>query len=163
MENDFRKDNEFYPMVTSLEQKRNKMNQRFQQEDYGEAINYARSLIESTCKYVYHELTGTEVAQVKGRKIEPTGEYYISLNGLISATIEKLSSLINYKKSIKEISDDLIDIVRRIGDIRNKSSVSHGSRTRNIEPQKEETLFVISLAEDVCIFLVKLLHARTSV
>ncbi|MHC6248197.1 hypothetical protein ACYSJL_10200 [Lactobacillus delbrueckii] len=57
MSKDFRSDNYFNSMVTSLEMKRDQMNQKFQNGEYGESINFARSLIEATLKYVYHEIT----------------------------------------------------------------------------------------------------------
>lgn len=161
MSKDFRSDNYFNSMVTSLEMKRDQMNQKFQNGEYGESINFARSLIEATLKYVYHEITHKELEQDKGR--ENNNGYYIGLKKMAEVTLNKLSSLINHKELIKKISDNLSEVIANIGTMRNESAISHGSRIRNIEPQKEETLFVISISEDICIFLLKLLYARTQV
>ena len=60
MTNDFRRTDELLDVNYSITKKRSLMNERFQNKEFGEAINYARSMLEATCKYVYHEITGEE-------------------------------------------------------------------------------------------------------
>lgn len=39
--------------VVAVDERYKAMNDSYNDEDYGEAINYARSMIESVCKYVF--------------------------------------------------------------------------------------------------------------
>ncbi|MBB1069678.1 abortive infection family protein [Limosilactobacillus sp. RRLNB_1_1] len=157
MTNDFRRTDELFNVNYSITNKRSLMNERFQNKEFGEAINYARSMLEATCKYVYHEITGEEAEISEGRN------NYITLKHLSDVTINKLSALISHNEMIIGIKDNVTKIIYGIGNVRNEGSASHGSRIRNIEPQREETLYLMSLAEDTCNFLLKLLYTRTHI
>lgn len=157
MANDFRSTDELLDVNYAITDKRSLMNKRFQDGELGEAINYARCMLEATCKYVYHELTGEEVEDVEGH------DGYISLKNLSDTTIDKLSALISHEEFLKDIKDNVTKIICGIGNVRNEGSASHGPRTRNIEPHREETLYLMSLAEDTCNFLLKLLYTRTHI
>lgn len=157
MANDFRYTDGLMDVNYSITNKRSLMNDRFQSSQYSEAINYARSMLESTCKYVYHEVTGEEAEIAEGRND------YISLKHLSDVTIDALSPLVSHAELLRSIKDNVIKVIVNIGKIRNNGSASHGSRIRNVEPQREETLYVMGIAENTCNFLLKLLYARTHI
>lgn len=162
MEIYFRNEREFTAyQVTSLTSKHSEMNSAYESGDFGKSINYARTLIESTCKYVYHELKGKELEEIEGRLDSRTGEYFANLNTLITKSLNELKALVQYPEQLDYISEQIENIVNKIGNIRNGSALSHGSRIRNAIPRKAETRFIISIAEDVCMLLMDLLQERT--
>lgn len=157
MKNDFRRTDELMDVNYSISQKRSLMNEKFQNKQYGEAVNYARSMLEATLKYVYHEITNKEAEISEGHR------GYISLKKLSDSLIDELAPLVSHRDILVNIKDNVIKIICRIGEVRNKGAASHGSRTRNIEPQREETLYLLGLAEDTSNFLLKLLYTRTHI
>ncbi|KEZ14844.1 hypothetical protein Lp90_1028 [Lactiplantibacillus plantarum] len=160
MEIYFRNEREFSSyQVTSLQQKHSLMNSKYERGEYGEAVNYARTLIESTCSYVYHELTDCELEKTEGRHTK--SGYYIGLHDMIKSCLNKLTALMEYPEKVQKMSTDLINLVDIIGNIRNNSATSHGGRHAAISTRKSETRFIISIAEDVCMMLMDLLHERT--
>lgn len=161
MEIYFRNEREFSSyQVTSLQQKHSLMNSNYECGKYGEAVNYARTLIESTCSYVYHELTGHELEETEGH-LTKAGDYYISLHDMIKACLNKFDALMSYPEKVQKMSKYLINLVDTIGNIRNHSAASHGGRRAAVSTRKSETRFIISIAEDVCMMLMDLLHERT--
>ena len=157
----FRNEREFDSyQVKSLQDKHKLMSEKYEIGEYGESVNYARTLIESTCKYVYHELTGNEIELDHGR-LTHAGDYFLNLNDQITICIDKLVTLVEYPAQLKSMDDNIVNLVNTIGHIRNGSAVSHGSRTRNTPPEKAETRFIISIAEDVCMLFMDLLRERT--
>lgn len=157
----FRNDRQFDEyQVEGLQRHYNVMNESFMNDKYGEAVNYARALIESTCKYVYHELTGKELEEDKGRKVK-TGEYMIGLSSMINQCLKTLQSLMTHSEDMNDISSNIGNIVTIIGNVRNSSALSHGSRHRNIPVQKAEARYIISISEDVCMLMMDLLYERT--
>jgi len=160
MEIYFRNEREFSSyQVTSLQQKHSLMNSKYERGEYGEAVNYARTLIESTCSYVYHELTGHELEEAEGRRTK--NGYYIGLHDMIKSCLNKLTALMEYPEKVQKMSTDLISLVDIIGNIRNHSATSHGGRHAAVSTRKSETRFIISIAEDICMMLMDLLHERT--
>lgn len=158
----FRNDRQFDEyQVEGLQRRHNAMNESFMNGEYGESVNYARALIESTCKYVYHELTGKELEKDQGRKIA-SGEYVIGLRPMINECLKLLQSLMTYPEDMNDISSNIGDIVTIIGNVRNSSALSHGSRHRNTSVQKPEARYIISISEDVCMLLMDLLYERTA-
>lgn len=160
----FRNEREFDSFqVVALNKKHEAMNTAYMNSEYGEAINYARTLIESTCKYVYHELTDEELEIEEGHYISATGTYFANLNVIIKSCLKKLSTIIEYPEEIAEMSKEITELVNITGSVRNSSSLSHGNRHGNLEPQRTETRFFISIAEDICMLLLDLLHERTTI
>lgn len=145
----------------SLQIRHTAMNDAYMNHEYNESVNLARTLIESTCKYVYHELTGKEIEVAEGTKTHVG--YNISLYKMIEKCLEQTKGLMTYKEDLDNISDNLCEIVSKIGEIRNSSSLSHGSRHRDIPIQKHEARFIISISEDICMLLMDLLFERTIV
>lgn len=50
--------------IESVGERFEKMNESFQRGDYGEVVNYARSMTESACKYIYKQLSNKKISQV---------------------------------------------------------------------------------------------------
>lgn len=136
--------------VVAVDERYKAMNDSYNDEDYGEAINYARSMIESVCKYVFKILKGKEIT-----------EGYISLNNLIKKSLGALNTELSQEDSIEDISDELIKIVNKIGNLRNQTSVSHGSSVRTESITAIETRFVIFAAENITVTLLDLLFNKT--
>lgn len=157
MTDDFRRTDELMDVNYSISQKRLLMNEKFQSKRYGEAINYARSMLEATLKYVYHELTSEEAEIREGHN------GYVSLKRLSDSLVDTLAPLISHKEILVNIKDNVTKIICGIGNVRNAGAASHGARIRNIEPQREETLYLLGLAEDTSNFFLKLLYTRTHV
>jgi hypothetical protein len=136
--------------VVAIDERYKAMNDSYNDADYGEAINYARSMIESACKYVFKILNDREIT-----------EGYISLRDLIKKTLRTLNSELSQEDSVTDISDELIKIVNKIGDLRNQTSVSHGSSVRTKSITAIEARFVIFAAENITVTLLDLLFNKT--
>lgn len=102
MKDDFRRTDELMDVNYSISQKRSLMNEKFQNKQYGEAVNYARSMLEATLKYVYHEITNEEAEISKGRR------GYISLKKLSDSLIDNLAPLISHRDILVDIKDNVI-------------------------------------------------------
>ncbi|QJU52049.1 hypothetical protein CK401_03029 [Lactiplantibacillus paraplantarum] len=59
--------------IASIDERYSEMNDSYNEERYGESVNYARSMIESTCKWVYKALNDEDIDK----------DRYLSLNKLI--------------------------------------------------------------------------------
>ncbi|TFI66657.1 hypothetical protein CKN82_11225 [Carnobacterium divergens] len=141
--------------IPVLKKRFNKMYQSYFDKDYGEAINYARSLIETTCKLCYNE--------IKGEEIEGDREF-LNLNQMLNKTIELLKKEITSEEVTKILEYQLDMIVKscnQVGKIRNRTSVSHGSIHESEDIQADETKFIMLISENMCTFLVDLLHTKT--
>ena len=141
--------------VVAINERYKAMNDSYNDADYGEAINYARSMIESACKYVFKVLNGKEITEDYGYN------GYISLKKLIKETLKALNSELSQEDSIQNISNELIEIVIKIGNLRNQTSVSHGSSVRTKPITAIETRFVIFAAENITVTLLDLLFNKT--
>lgn len=146
---------EDYP-VPAIKERFNHMYTSYDGEDYGEAVNYAGSMIESTCKYCYF--------QIKKEEIEGNSSFLKS-NVLLKKTIDLFKNEISTNQVPMIIEDDLFimfkNTVSKIGKIRNETSVSHGSRVRVKGISKDETKFIMMISENICTFLMDLLHTKT--
>lgn len=145
---------EDYP-VPAIRERFNQMYTSYDDEDYGEAVNYARSMIESTCKYCYFQMKNEEI---EGNSI------YLNLDKLIKKTINlfKIEISANQVPEIIEYLFEMIEkTVNHIGKTRNTTSVSHGSRIRVQKINKDETKFIMMISENICTFLMDLLHTKT--
>lgn len=141
--------------VVAIDERYKAMNDSYNDADYGEAINYARSMIESACKYVFKILKNKEITEDYGY------DGYISLYNLIKETLKTLNSELSQEDSIKDISKELIAIVNKIGNLRNQTSVSHGSSVRTKPITAIETRFIIFAAENITVTLLNLLFNKT--
>lgn len=140
--------------VATVDERYKMMNKSFQNGEYGECVNYARSMIESALKYVYRMLKGVEIGEDLGRE-------YMSLHLLSTKTLELLNSELDNEDSIEEIQEEMIKIIDIIGKTRNATSVSHGSATRTKSVNKIETRYILFNAESIVLMLLDLLFNKT--
>lgn len=140
--------------VATVDERYVMMNKSFQNGEYGECVNYARSMIESALKYVYRMLKGVEIGEALDRE-------YVSLHLLSKKTLELLNSELDNEDSIEEIQEELIKIIDIIGKTRNATSVSHGSATRTKSVNKIETRYILFNAESIVLMLLDLLFNKT--
>lgn len=145
---------EDYP-VKCIKERFEKMYTSYDDNDYGEAVNYARAMIESTCKYCYFQI---EKEEIEGEST------FLNLNRLINKTIELFKNEISTNQ-VPMIIEDLFKMIEKtvskIGNTRNETSVSHGSRVRVKEISKDETKFIMLISENICTFFMDLLHTKT--
>ncbi|WCG34928.1 abortive infection family protein [Companilactobacillus farciminis] len=135
-----------------------KMNDCFNKNEYEQCINYARTMIESTCKYIFQIIEGYSIEQVHGKG---HNKDYISLNDISKYTLESLNHELSDASNIGYISKDLQDLINKIGDIRNCTSISHGSGKKRNSITPAESKFVIFMSESMVIFLLELLFNKT--
>jgi len=137
--------------IASIDERYSEMNDSYNEERYGESVNYARSMIESTCKWVYKALNDEDIDK----------DRYLGLNKLIKGTLSSLSSELAASERFPTVFDKVTDIVTEIGNLRNLTSVSHGSAVRSQTITPVEARFVIFAAEDITLTLLDLLFNKT--
>lgn len=135
-----------------------KMNDSFNKNEYDNSLNYARSMIESTCKYIFKTLNGSRIEDVFG-----TGRThdYVSLNNIVENTLKILNDELSEPDKINNISSKTIDLINNIGNLRNGTPVSHGSEIIHKPITKIEAKFVMFNSENIVILLLELLFNKT--
>lgn len=133
--------------IESVGERFEKMNESFQRGDYGEVVNYARSMTESACKYIYKQLSNKKISQVT------------PFPKLIRSTLELMNSELRIEKT-KDVSeqcalciDSTVKLFQKIGSIRNSTSISHGSEVRTQPISKTESEVMAHLASSFVIFI----------
>lgn len=143
--------------VTSLQKCYAAMDQAYAQQQFGEALSYARSLIEITCKYIYHDLTGKEL-EIEHGYLTKDGDYEIGLHRMIAVCLDQLAAIVPPASKMERFDAQLVKLVALIGQLRNDSLICHGSRKRTKPLQPAQTCFVLQLAEDICLLLLNVLY-----
>ena len=135
-----------YP-VKSVSERYEKMNESFKRGDYGEAVNYARSMVESICKYVYKQLRDKKISQ---------GTPFPKL---IRSTLDLMNNELQVEKTedvSEQVSiciDSIVKLFQEVGSIRNSTSISHGSEVRSHSISKAEAKFIANLSSSFVIFI----------
>lgn len=137
--------------VASVNERYAEMNDSYNEQLFGESVSYARSMIESACKWIYKVINGKEINDGK----------YLGLKKMASKTLASLSTELSSDENITSIFDYLVDTVTEIGNLRNSVSVAHGSSTRTQPITEIETRFVIFAAENITVTLLDLLFNKT--
>jgi len=137
--------------VAAIDERFSEMNDSYNEERYGDSVNYARSMIESTCKWIYKSLNDEEIDK----------DRYLGLNSLIKGTLSSLSSELSVNEQFQTVFSKLTDLVTEIGKLRNLTSVSHGSAVRAQPITPVEARFVIFAAEDITMTLLDLFFNKT--
>lgn len=140
--------------VATVDERYVMMNKSFQNGEYGECINYARSMIESALKYVYRMLKGVEIEKDLNKE-------YITLHQLSTKTLKLLNSELENADTIERIQIDMINIIDTIGNLRNATSVSHGSATRTKSVNEVEARYILFNSESIVLMLLDLLFNKT--
>ena len=154
----FRQERKFTAFqVTSLQKCYAAMDQAYAQQQFGEALSYARSLIESTCKYIYHDLTGKEL-EIEHGYLTKNGDYEIGLHRMIAVCLDQLAAIVPPASKMECFNAQLVKLVASIGQLRNDSLICHGSRKRTKLLQPAQICFVLQLTEDICLLLLNVLY-----
>ncbi|KRO00471.1 abortive infection family protein [Companilactobacillus kimchiensis] len=138
--------------IASVSERYQKMNNSYSKEDYGETVNYARSMVESACKYVYKQIKNSDMDD----KFK-----FLSLPNIVEKCLDVLSKEMSLPNSYKKLSSNMIDTITELGKIRNATSVSHGSAKRTIEVSAPEAKYAVFMAEGFVVFILELLFNRT--
>lgn len=135
-----------------------KMNDCFNKNEYEQCVNYARTMIESTCKYIFQVIEGSSIERIHGKG---PSKNYVSLNDISKYTLKSLNHKLLDASNIEYISESMQNLINGIGNVRNGTSTSHGSNKirRSITPA--ESKFVIFTSESMVIFLLELLFNKT--
>lgn len=140
----------------SIQEKSHDMLIAYNQERYGDAISMAKTILESTCAYVFHAATGKELAVEFGRKGH--SDFTINMYDGAIHTLELFENqLPNFEKS-RQIIRDAASLIASISDLRNDSSSNHGGRIRSNPPSEVEALLVMEISEDLTTTMLELLH-----
>lgn len=138
--------------VASVNERYQRMNDSYNDGDYGETINYARSMVESVCKYVYR--------QVKNSRMEDDIKDD-RLPKVVNTSLAVLKSEMSLPNEFKRLANDMSNTMVSLGKIRNKTSVSHGSDTRTIDISAPEAKYAAFMAESFTNFVLELLFNKT--
>ncbi|QBX93869.1 hypothetical protein DVH03_05665 [Lactiplantibacillus plantarum] len=137
--------------VAAINERYSEMNDSYNEQKYGESVNYARSMVESTCKWIFKTMKGYEI----------DNDGYHPLPELAEITLRTLESELSSQEHITKIFKKLICTIVEIGKLRNSTSVSHGSSVRTESVTSVEARFVIFAAEDITLTLLDLLFNKT--
>ncbi|ARO09915.1 abortive infection family protein [Lactiplantibacillus plantarum] len=137
--------------VEAIDERYSEMNDSYNEKKYGESVNYARSMVESTCKWIFKTIKGYEIDK----------DRYHLLPELAQITLHVLESELSSQEHITKIFNKLIATIVEIGSLRNSTSVSHGSSVRTESVTSVEARFVIFAAEDITLTLLDLLFNKT--
>lgn len=135
-----------------------RMNNSFNKNEYDNSLNYARSMIESACKYIFKTLNGSRIEDVFGIG---RNHDYVSLNNIVKETLKILNDELSESDKIQNISSKTIDLINDIGSLRNGTPVSHGSEVIHKSITKIEASFVMFSSENIVTLLLELLFNKT--
>lgn len=119
----------------------NKIEKRFNEEDYSGSITSARSLVEGVCNEIVYNLTGKDLEdKLDLPKLFTLVRKHLNLN----TDNPKL------EQPLKQVISGLINIVNGLAEIRNENGDVHH---RRYEVNKHHALVVINSAKTVATFL----------
>ncbi|KRN75664.1 hypothetical protein IV73_GL000157 [Weissella kandleri] len=130
-----------------------KMNDSFNDERYDETVSYARSMIESTFKYVYGIIKGNSVSEDLKRQPK--------LHELSVMTLKIFNNELANSENVIKMTKQVIDIIDAIGNMRNDTDSAHGPERRTIPVNKIEARFVKFNAESIVQMMLDLLFTKT--
>ncbi|MEJ1294187.1 MULTISPECIES: abortive infection family protein [Lactobacillaceae] len=153
---DFRTRADVFP-VGGVQEKFIDMTTKYNQDNYGDAVAMAKTLVESTCAYVYHTVTNKEIEEDKGH-VQVTGNYTIGMYTMVRETLNLFAAQLPNFEQTEKIAITTCDLVQSIANLRNSAAAAHGGRKRSIPPSKLEALLAIEISEDLAASLLLMLH-----
>jgi hypothetical protein len=153
---DFRTRADVFP-VGGIQEKFIEMTTQYNEGNYGDAVAMAKTLVESTCAYVYHTVTNKEIEEDKGR-VQVTGNYTIGMYTAVRETLNLFAAQLPNFEQTEKIAKTTCDLVQSIANLRNSAAAAHGGRKRSIPPAKLEALLAIEISEDLAASLLLMLH-----
>lgn len=153
---DFRTRADIFP-IGGIQEKFIDMTTKYNQDNYGDAVAMAKTLVESTCAYVYHTVTNKEIEEDKGH-VQVTGNYTIGMYTMVRETLNLFAAQLPNFEQTEKIAITTCDLVQSIANLRNSAAAAHGGRKRSIPPAKLEALLAIEISEDLAASLLLMLH-----
>lgn len=144
-------------LVGGIQEKFIEMTTKYNEDNYGDAVAMAKTLVESTCAYVYHAVTNKEIEEDKGH-VQVTGNYTIGMYAAVRETLRLFAAQLPNFEQTEKIATTTCDLVQSIADLRNSAAAAHGGRKRSIPPAKLEALLAIEISEDLAATLLLMLH-----
>lgn len=136
---DFREEFQLPSLNDAIDDELNRLNESFNKKKYDTAINFGRSVLESTCKFICCKFDNS---------IDVSCDNFDSL---IKSTLKCLNLSLNDNLYVK--LRELVDIVAKV---RNHTSVSHGHREKKKIISESEARFYCSLFVDISIYLLRI-------
>ncbi|WP_087741248.1 abortive infection family protein [Levilactobacillus zymae] len=135
--------------VISVTEHFTSMNVAFNNADYSKTINFAKSMLESTVRWVY--------LQVKGEDMKDGGSLYSKTKDVIKLLKPHLIG----QEFVEEILDKQMDIIGDVGRVRNYTAESHGHADRVSHFEKAQAQYIMYTATANCNFLLELYYYNT--
>ncbi|MFT8728653.1 MAG: abortive infection family protein [Oenococcus oeni] len=127
------------------------MDKSFQEDDYDNVVNYAKSMIESALKYVHRVLTGKNISKKTTSLVEQAKQTFDAFK-LNNPNDEIFSNTFN----------NLNKVILGISRVRNSTSISHGGEDSNQRITCIQARFIYVTSIAVSNFLLDLLFERTN-
>ncbi|MGP4117683.1 abortive infection family protein, partial [Levilactobacillus zymae] len=134
--------------VISVTEHFTSMNVAFNNADYSKTINFAKSMLESTVRWVY--------LQVKGEDMKDGGSLYSKTKDVIKLLKPHLIG----QEFVEEILDKQMDIIGDVGRVRNYTAESHGHADRVSHFEKAQAQYIMYTATANCNFLLELANYK---
>lgn len=135
---DFRENFQLPSLNNAIDEELYKLDKNWTSEDYDATLNLAKSIVESTCKFIYYQ---------KNSGANSTG----NLDELLKNMMKCLDIDIGKNNFFSKLKS----LMTKIGDARNHTSVAHGHRKQNRSIQKEEARFYSSVCIDFSTYFLK--------
>ena len=144
MENreDFRNKIQFPSVNDQLDHLFGEIQESYGEEKYEEMVNYSRSLVESTCKFIYFYMNGENLKES-------------NLNTIVKKTLKVLK--LNVTSPFYE---KLRNIINEVGIIRDRNNVSHGIRKKQEDLEENEAWLYTVLCVDFCKYLLRVFYSQ---
>ena len=139
---DFREYFQLPSLNNAIDDDLNNLNKSWNNKDYDSSINYAKSIVESTSKFIYFLIKDKE---------SPNG----NLNDVVKTAIQAMG--LDYTMAQYQL---IKDIINKVGNVRNHTSVSHGTRKLISNNSKEEARFYCALCVDFSTYLLKIYNQK---
>lgn len=136
--------------VVSVTEHFTSMNVAFNESDYSKAINFAKSMLESTVRWIY--------LQIKGEDMKDGGSLFSKVKDMIKILKPNLIG----EEFIEEILENQIDIIGDVGRVRNYTAESHGHADRVAHFKKAQAQYIMYTATANCNFLLELYYYNTN-
>ncbi|HJG16160.1 MAG TPA: abortive infection family protein [Ligilactobacillus salivarius] len=142
---DFRENFQLPSLNNAIDEELHKLDKSWTSEDYDATLNLAKSIVESTCKFVYYQ---------KNSGVDLTG----NLDKLLKNMMKSLNIDIGNNNFFLKLKS----IIIKIGEARNHTILAHGHRKQNRLIQKEEARFYSAACIDFSTYFLKVFSKTKS-
>lgn len=139
---DFRNKIQFPSVNDQLDHLFGEIQESHGEEKYEEMVNYSRSLVESTCKFIYFYMNRENLKES-------------NLNTIVKKTLKVLK--LNVTSPFYE---KLRNIINEVGIIRDRNNISHGIRRKQENLGENEAWLYTVLCVDFCKYLLGVFYSQ---